>query len=96
MTTATPAKLRDGTWGARVAGRARAGDTVTITTRAGKSWTATITRIVWSGEGVTLCATGTAPRSRSRRSRGTWTGCSCGSIEEYTRDSDCATCQHDA
>lgn len=32
--------------------------------------------------------------SHSRR-RGTWTGCSCGSVEEYERDSDCASCRHD-
>jgi len=35
----------------------------------------------------------TAQRSRHR---GTWTGCRCGSIEENPRDSDCASCQHDA
>lgn len=36
-------------------------------------------------------STGTA-----QRRRGTWTGCSCGSVEEYSRPSDCASCQYDA
>lgn len=28
--------------------------------------------------------------------RGTRTGCSCGSVEEYTKSSDCFSCKHDA
>jgi len=36
------------------------------------------------------------PGGRSRpRSRGTWTGCSCGSVEEFEKPSDCFSCQHD-
>jgi hypothetical protein len=27
---------------------------------------------------------------------GTWTGCSCGSVAEYSKPSDCWTCRHDA
>jgi len=34
-----------------------------------------------------------APRTASR---GTRTGCRCGSIQEYSRPSDCWTCKHDA
>ena len=30
-----------------------------------------------------------------RRSGGKWTGCSCGSIEEYPRPTDCASCRFD-
>jgi hypothetical protein len=37
---------------------------------------------------------GAAPARRARK--GTWTGCSCGSVEEYSKDSDCWTCRHDA
>jgi hypothetical protein len=36
-----------------------------------------------------------AARTSSRRS-GTWTGCSCGSVTEYSKSSDCWTCRHDA
>lgn len=35
-------------------------------------------------------------RGGSSRRRGTWTGCRCGSVEEYSKDSDCWTCKHDA
>lgn len=85
---ATPAKLRDGSWGARVQGPAKVGDIVTITTKAGKSWPANVTQILWSGEGVTLCSTAslTAPR-RSQVGHGR--GCGC--------DDDCCAggCRYD-
>jgi len=54
---ATPAKLKSGAWGARVEGAVNRGDTVTITTRAGKSWDARVTQVVWTGNGVSIVAT---------------------------------------
>ncbi len=46
---ASPLKLKDGSWGAKLEGaRPELGATVTITTRGGKTWDATITAIVWS------------------------------------------------
>ena len=100
---ASPIKLRNGSWGAKArSASVQAGDTVEITTKAGKSWTATVTKVVWTGDGVAICATESNDRPRSpqrggsgRSRRGTWTGCSCGSVEEYERDSDCRSCQHD-
>lgn len=74
--TATPTKLRDGTWGARVQGTVQSGDRITITTRAGKSWTAVIARVVWTGQGVSLVATGSAPRPQAQQ-RNRQTGSSC-------------------
>lgn len=51
---------------------------------------------------ASLVSTGSAPstkatkvRSNNRRSRGTWTGCSCGSVEEYEKASDCFSCKRD-
>lgn len=57
-------------------------------------------KIEWSkGQPVrhTSCsAAAMAPATaRTSRSRGTWTGCRCGSVEEYERDSDCRSCRHD-
>jgi len=81
-TSATPAKLRSGAWGARVQGTVAEGDVVTITTRAGKSWQARVTRVVWTGEGVAICATESIDRpSRpsspsSPRTHGHSSGCS--------------------
>jgi hypothetical protein len=73
MTTmkASPAKLRDGSWGARVSGAVSIGDVVTITTKAGKSWDATVTRVVWTDGTAAICATASnSPRpSTSRSSR---------------------------
>lgn len=36
-----------------------------------------------------------APRKIRSTTRGTWTGCRCGSVEEYERANDCASCRHD-
>jgi len=55
--TATPTKLKSGAWGARVQGTVKVGDTVTITTRAGKSWDARVTQVIWTGDGVSIAAT---------------------------------------
>jgi len=92
-TTATPAKLKDGSWGARTAATVAVGDVVTITTRGGKSWDARVTRVLWAGEDAAICVTESL--DRTPRARGTRTGCSCGSVEEYERAGDCWTCQHD-
>jgi len=70
---ATPAKLRDGSWGARIEGAASIGDTLQITTKAGKTWQAKVTRVVWQGEGVALVATvslDSAPRAAANRGSG--------------------------
>ena len=70
MTTATPAKLRDGSWGARVAGPVKSGDTVEVKTKVGKTWTAVVTAVLWTGEGgtVSLCSTrSTQAATRSGR-----------------------------
>lgn len=68
MINATPTKLRSGNWGARVQGRVHEGDVITITTRAGKSWQAEVAKVVWSGNGVSICATESAgPRRSGRR-----------------------------
>lgn len=78
MLNATPAKLRDGSWGARVRGAASQGDTVRITTSTGKSWDARVTTVVWSGEGVTLCATASldrAPAASTTYRRASGGGC---------------------
>lgn len=47
--SASPYKLRDGTWGARVIGACVVGDRVTVTARSGKTWPAEVADVVWSG-----------------------------------------------
>lgn len=67
--TATPAKLRNGNWGARVTGRVSAGSVVTIKTRSGKTWDAQVERVLWTGDGVSLCATRSLDRKPSTSTR---------------------------
>lgn len=57
-TPATPKKLRDGSWGALATSEhIAAGDVVEITTRSGKSWLATVGRVLWAGDGKAICTT---------------------------------------
>jgi hypothetical protein len=71
MLTATPTKLRDGRWGARVVGSPRVGEEIEVRSASGKVWRAYVERLVWSGNGVALVATRSAdggpPRVRGRR-----------------------------
>ena len=55
--TASPIRLRSGEWGARVQGSAVEGASIKVTTRAGKSWQAFVSRVVWSGSGITIVST---------------------------------------
>lgn len=67
MLKATPAKLKDGTWGARVAGVPKCGDVINVETKAGKSWTARVVRVLWKGDGVASVQTESLDRPTSRR-----------------------------
>lgn len=64
--TATPAKLRNGTWGARVTDPVAVGQTITIKTKAGKTWQAKVTKIVWGGSDAALVATESADRPAAK------------------------------
>lgn len=64
-TTATPTKLRSGDWGARIpSASVREGDSITITARSGKTWSARVTKVVWQGNGVTIAATSSTSGDR--------------------------------
>jgi hypothetical protein len=56
---ASPTKLRSGGWGARVDGSCGEGDRIQVTTKGGKSWDASVRRVVWSGNGVSIVETQT-------------------------------------
>lgn len=71
--TATYTKLKTGAWGVRVPGAARAGQTVTVTKRDGSRRTETVSRVLWAGDGVSICAiasSGARSSSAPRRSGG--------------------------
>lgn len=63
--TATYAKLQSGAWGVRIQGQAKAGQEVTVTKRSGETKRETIAKVVWSGNGISLCAIGTATRANN-------------------------------
>lgn len=74
---ATPYRLRDGAWGARVTWDedelgATVGRTVRVLTRSGKEWDAIITRIVWRSDEdrVALAVTRSLDRGRRRSGGG--------------------------
>lgn len=106
--TATYTKLEDGTWGVRVnsSRRLAEGDVLTVSKRDGSSKTERVAKVLWHGVArdgreaslVTIAATSRSPQrgGSGRSGRGTWTGCHCGSVEEYSRPSDCWSCRHDA
>ena len=52
----TYTKLKSGEWGIRVQGSARVGERVTVTKKSGESKMETIGKVIWSGNGVTICA----------------------------------------
>lgn len=54
---ATYTKLRDGSWGVRVIGAAvTAGQSLTVNTKAGEAKSETIDRVLWSGDGASICS----------------------------------------
>lgn len=73
MVSATPVKLKSGAWGARTTTPVSVGDSIQITTRAGKSWIARVSAVIASGAGWCLVATssgGTTQHSSGRDSAG--------------------------
>ena len=65
--SATYTKLRNGQWGIRVPGTVGAGQTITVTKRDGSTSTETVDRVLWSGDGVSLCSVSRGHQSTSHR-----------------------------
>jgi hypothetical protein len=53
--TTTYRKLRSGVWGLRVEGSTWPGAVVTVVKRSGETKTERVGRVLWAGEGVSLC-----------------------------------------
>lgn len=68
---ATYTKLRDGSWGIRCDGeaaKAGPGNAITVTTKAGQAKSETIARVLWSGEGVSVCTIAQRQRPQNEAS----------------------------
>ena len=75
----TYTKLKSGEWGVRVVGDAKRGQTVTVTTKAGKTKTERIDAVLWHGNGISLCSISRQTgRSRGARGNGRTTCKECG------------------
>lgn len=89
---ATYTKLRDGTWGVK-APTAAVGETVTVHKKNGEQRQERVTRVLWQGNGMCICAikqheayNGPAFRGRARRQR----VCErCGHTRDQCDDFDC-------
>lgn len=70
--TASYTKLKSGDWGVRVQGKVAEGDVVTVTKKSGETKRETISKVVWSGNGVSICAIeqSASPRGYRRSGRG--------------------------
>jgi hypothetical protein len=82
---ATYTKLRDGSWGIRATEAVTAGQSVTVTKKSGESKTELVRNVLWSGNGVWLCAIETArpayqTRGRRRSSGGRYECEECGDM----------------
>ena len=53
---ATYTKLRSGDWGIRVQGTVKTGDIVNVAKKSGESKAETVAKVLWTGNGVSLCA----------------------------------------
>jgi hypothetical protein len=53
--TATYKQLKNGAWGMRVKGIVLAGEQITVTKKDGSSKVETIGRVLWTGEGISIC-----------------------------------------
>lgn len=73
---ATYAKLKDGSWGVRSTSPVKPGAVITVTKKSGDSKMETISRVLWSGDGVFLCAIAASKSASSSSYRaGTCTHC---------------------
>ena len=92
-------KLNDGSWGLRGQGSAPSiGSAIVVSKKDGSVKVESVAAIVWQ-DGKTwigrIGASASAAKPAAAK-RGTWTGCSCGSVSEFTKSSDCWTCKHDS
>jgi len=66
--TVSPIKLRNGSWGVKGPGILEPEMAVVVKTKAGKTWTAMVTKVVWRGNGTAIAATQSLDRPARRSS----------------------------
>jgi hypothetical protein len=63
----TYTKLKSGEWGLRVQGSVESGRRVTVTKKSGESKTEIVGKVIWSGNGISLCTIASHRNNASRR-----------------------------
>lgn len=86
MTTYT--KLNNGSWGLRVRGTAKVGQKLTVSKKDGTSKIETVSAVLWSGDGITLCAIAASVSSVARSAFST----SKPATRKYRPGMDCPCC----
>ena len=86
MVRAQPKKLRDGSWGIIIFGQdakyARPGQMVQVRTKAGKTWTTEVGRVLWRGKDAAICTTPPSESSTPQRRRSRTGECTCGYCDD--------------
>lgn len=70
MSTATYAKLRDGSWGIRVQGIVASGAVVDVRKKSGETKREIVAAVLWTGQGVSLCSIAGSSAPRRERNDG--------------------------
>ncbi|MGH9440200.1 MAG: hypothetical protein ACRD22_20605 [Terriglobia bacterium] len=81
-------KLKNGTWGIRADGVLTPRQQITVTAKSGRTETVTVERVLWHGNGISLCAVVAKPRAN--RHQNYHRRCaSCGHTEDECSEMDC-------
>lgn len=84
-TNASYTKLRDGSWGIRVpdALRATAGSVVSVKKQSGETKDEIVDRVLWSGQGISLCSIRRSASASGGSSRRSGRSYECGDCGDY-------------
>lgn len=75
---ATYSKLKSGDWGVRIEGAVKPGATVEVTKKDGSRKSEIITKVIWTGGGISLCAIERTGNGNSADSTGARKCADCG------------------
>jgi hypothetical protein len=75
---ATYTKLKSGDWGVRIEGAVKPGAIVTVTKKSGETKSETISKVLWMGNGISLCAIGASGNGSSHGNGGARKCADCG------------------
>lgn len=87
-------KLKDGTWGVKVRGSVAAGDKVTVQTKAGATKEETVAKVIWTGQGVSICSVARQTAGGEPKRGGRDVCCECGRPGKLVSDLEDGLMKH--